>query len=755
MSERAPSAATDPLASEAAPRSRFVGREQERGLLSAELGMALAGEGRLVALLGDPGIGKTRTAVALAAEARARGAAVAWGRCHERDRAPVYWPVVQAVSSLVDGTSGEAQQQLASALAGLRVLDAGRAAELPTARARFELFERVATALCAAARGRPLVLAFDDLHWADVGSLRLLEFLAREAGSVPLLVLCTVREDALRSPVEGAVALAALVRLGRSVQLAGLARASVEALLADRLGFAPRAAVVERVLAATDGNPFLVLELAELFAARGDGPTETDMLGAIPPGAQELLRQRLAPLGAGARRVLELAAVLGRRFELGPLARALGQEPNALLDALVEPLALGLVRAVPGSLRAYEFAHALLREALYSGLSPAARGALHGAIGAALETEASSDDERLPALAHHFFHASQVGDPRKAQRYGCEAGERALRLLAFEEAVGHFERALAALTLIPDDATRLRVLVGLGEALRSAGDASRSDGVFGEAVELARRRGAEDFTATVLRFSLVRAELSVLDVELNALLEEALDVAPSGDTALCARLKARLAAGLHLLPGAERRRKQLSDEALRTARALGDPALVGFVLSRRLMVLLGPDDLAERLATTDEILHSERTSRGAALEALVYRIDDLAERGDRAALDHAQAVFEQHARVARAVLPLDGGEPARRDGPARGALRGSRGVCQRGVRTGPRCAGAHGRTALRPAALHAAWLAGPARRGRGAGRRERERDAGGPGVALRACESLQRGGTRGRGATRVRCAGRE
>ena len=225
MSERAPSAATDPLANEAAPRTRFVGREQERGLLSAELGAALAGEGRLVALVGEAGIGKTRTATALAAEARERGAAVAWGRCHERDRAPVYWPVVQALSSLVDGTTGGAREQLASALAGLRVLDAARAAELPPARARFELFERVATALCAAARGRPLVLAFDDLHWADVGSLRMLEFLAREVGSVPLLVLCTLRDDALRSPVEGSAALAALVRLGRSIKLAGLARA--------------------------------------------------------------------------------------------------------------------------------------------------------------------------------------------------------------------------------------------------------------------------------------------------------------------------------------------------------------------------------------------------------------------------------------------------------------------------------------------------------------------------------------------------
>jgi tetratricopeptide (TPR) repeat protein len=361
----------------------------------------------------------------------------------------------------------------------------------------------------------------------------------------------------------------------------------------------------------------------------------------------ELLRRRLEPLSQRARALLEAASVMGREFELDVLARALGEPPAALVDVLAEPLTGGLVRELPGALRRHAFSHALVREALYAALAPGARSALHGAIGAELECQAPNDELRLAALAHHFFRAAQTGDPRKALRYACEAGERAIRLLAFEEAVRHFEHALAALALVEDPDARVRSLAGLGEALRGAGDLDGSDARFREALALARERGPEAFARTVLRYSLVRSELSVLDVEMNELLEEALTDGDGAAPELCARLLARLAAGLHLAAGAERRRKALSDEATRIARSTGDPALAGFVRSRRLMVLLGPDDLGERLATTDEILRSERTARSAQLEALVYRVDDLAERADRPSLDQALGLLAEKVRASR------------------------------------------------------------------------------------------------------------
>ena len=151
----------------------------------------------------------------------------------------------------------------------------------------------------------------------------------------------------------------------------------------------------------------------------------------------------------------------------------------------------------------------------------------------------------------------------------------------------------------------------------------------------------------MLRYAGVRAEFGATDVEMNALLEEALDALPPGCDALRARLMVRLAAGLSLQPGAERRRCALADEATAVARRISDPATLAFVLERRLIGLLGPDTLEERLATTEEILSTRTSRRQAALSALVFRADDLAQRGDRAGLDQTLVEFEQQARASR------------------------------------------------------------------------------------------------------------
>ena len=628
--------------------SRFVGREAELGILCAELTAALRGEGQLVILAGEPGIGKTRTAAALAAQARELGASVAWGRCHEGEGAPVYWPWVQALGLYAAEHHDAPASEVAALLPILRAGTALPVTDGVPERARFELCDRVATALTAAARAQPLLVVLDDLHWADAGSLVLLEFLARQLESIPLLVLGTLRDVELQQRPDVAPLLSAVVRLGRSVPLAGLARSAVQELLSDRLGRAPEGLLVDEVLGLTEGNPFFVIEVAHLLE-RTPAAGASAGLGtpAVPPGAQELLRQRLAPLPARSLRLLEAAAVMGREFELQLLAIVLEESPEAILEALSPALALSLVREVPGALRSYAFTHALMREALYLGLAPGVRARLHRAVGEAMEAVGSPDDVLLPALAHHFFAAAQGTDPTKAIRYGCEAGERALRLLAFEEGVRHFERALAAIALAGDEAARLRAMVGSADALHGTGEPARAEAVFRDAVVVAQRLGPSAFAETVLRFADARAESGMLDVEMNTLLEQAMTALPPEPTSVRARLMARLAAGLHLQPGAELRRKRLADEAAAMARALAEPATLGYVLTRRLVGLLGPDHLDERLATTDELLSAKSKSRAAELEALIFRVDDLAERGDRVGLDHALAVFEQTVRSFR------------------------------------------------------------------------------------------------------------
>jgi tetratricopeptide (TPR) repeat protein len=615
--------------------SAFVGRKAEMGALLAEFDSALRGEGRLVFLVGEPGIGKTRTAARLAAEAEVRGARTVWGHCRAQKGSPEYWPWVQALRTCADGT--EAGLGAAAAVSQLRAPHGDAEPE----RARFDLHDAVTRALSALARVQPLVLVLDDLQWADVGTLRLLEFALPELASVPVLVVATSRSG---SP-EGAVPLAR----GRTLPLSGLARVEIAELLGAELGAEPDAARIESVLAVTAGNPFFVIEMAQQLAS---GAADAgSALGFAPAGASELLIRRLAGLTASSRALLEAASVLGEEFDLGTLSRALSRPVAELVSELGGPLALGVVRASPGALRRYAFVHALLRDALRHALTPVRRAELHLAIGEALEQQleqqAGDRAERLPALAHHFFEAARTGDPARAIHYACEAGELALEQAAFEQATLHFERAFEASssgTAVPAE-QRLRFVLGLGLA-RYGHDAEAGRRLQAEAVLLARALGSESFAKTVLRIAMRRTEVSLLDVDANALLEEALARLPAGPSVLRARLMARLASGLYLDRQAAFRRRELGHEAVEMARRLGDPATLGFALSRRLMSLLSPDHLADRLATVDEMLRDPATGRTAELEARLCQLDDLTESADRAGFDAAFAAFEQKVEAA-------------------------------------------------------------------------------------------------------------
>jgi tetratricopeptide (TPR) repeat protein len=619
---------------------RLIGRDAELAALRDEIEAAAREGGRAFLLVGEAGIGKTRLAMALAAEARASGFLPVWGRCREGEGAPVYWPWVQAIRSSLADRSGPAAAELQDVLSELRTQDAGESGS--QAHARFALFDRVTSALGAAARDRPLLIVLDDLHWADVGSLRLLEFLAPELSAAPVVVLGTLRETDAMSRPDAAALLAGLMRSARRITLSGLAQQAVRDLLADRLGGEPRAELVEHVLQVTGGNPFLLLEVADVLAADAGAASDVSRLSTpLTIGARGLLRRRAGALPPESFPVLHAAAVMGHDFDVDTLALALGRSPEAILDALDPALRHGVVRQVTDMLGRYAFVHALIREAIYEDLPPARRTGLHAAIAGALETRGAATDDRLPLLASHAFEGAQAGDAPRALRHQLAAGTRASRLLAFEEAVRFFERALSMTAIHPDDTARLQGLTGLGEALHHCGAAARSQAALADAVELARAQGAETFAETVRRVGDVRLETGRLDVATNTLLEEALAALPPEPTPLRARLSARLAAGLLLQPGAQERRKAMANEATAMARTLGDRACLEFVLSRRLVALLGPDTLAARIATADELLRTRPASRAAELEAIIFRIDDLAERGDRAGLDHALTTFDQ------------------------------------------------------------------------------------------------------------------
>jgi DNA-binding SARP family transcriptional activator len=618
-------------------RSPFVGRPDEPGKLREAFDRA--GDGRLVLLTGEPGIGKTRLAAELARNVRGAGATVLYGRAQEEPLAP-YQPFAEALGPFLAARSQDALFALAGPLAGeLGRLVPAQVARLPPpaeaatrdpAGARYRLFEAASDLVAGAARERPLLLVLDDLHWADGPTLLLLRHLA----NAPLghaLVLGTYRSGEPSAPL--ADALAALRREDRFDRIAvdGLVHDDVDALVTAWLGRDAPESLTDTVYRETDGNPFFVEELLRQYAESDAGTRRWEPM--VPEGVREVLGRRLARLGEPARDTLLLAAVAGRDVELR-LLEAAGELPReALVEALDAALDAHLIREEAGAPGAYAFTHALVREAIYGELSSARRALLHGRIAAALE----GLDADAAELAHHFVAA---GGPReRVIEHAGRAGRQALAQLAYEDAANHFERAL----VVAPDAGEL--LTGLGDARLRAGDVEASRESFSTAAALARERDDGELLA---RAALGRSGLGATvlghDPDTVALLEDALAALGEGSAALRARLLGRLAIELYHSPPVARR-EQLSAEAVALARDAGDPGALADALSARHVALWSPPHLDERLALADEMvaLAEAGGDREHALQGRNWRVLDLLERGD---IDAARSEIDEHGRLA-------------------------------------------------------------------------------------------------------------
>jgi DNA-binding CsgD family transcriptional regulator len=659
----------------------FVGRDAELAALTADLDAALAGRGAVVLLAGEPGIGKTRLAEELAAQASARGALVLWGRCWEGEGAPAFWPWVQVVRAYVQAADPAAlRQEMGAGAADVAELVPAvreRLPDLPAPpptepqAARFRLFDSLAGFWRAAAGRRPLLLVLDDLHWADAPSLALLRFVGRELEGAGLLVVGCYRHTEMDRghPLVGT--LADLTRgQRRRLLLGGLDEAEVASFIGLVAGVAPPPELAVALHRETDGNPFFVTEVVRLLASQGRlGHAEAGpavLVAGLPEGVKAVVAQRLGRLSDGCRRVLEVAAVLGRDFQLRVLQPATGLDADRLLELLEEAEAGRVVGAVPGALGRWRFAHALVREVLYEGLPATRRVRLHGRVGEVLEAVYAADPgPHLAELAHHFVAAAPGGAEMvaRAVRVATLAGRRALELLAWEEAAGLFERALAASELAerPDPQQRCELLLDLGEARMAASDVPAARAAYQQAGELARRIGWPEALARAGLGLGLEFTSGIVDPVEVGLLEEALVAFGGADSPLGARVLARLARALLFTPQVERR-QALSEDAVQMARRLGEPATLAAVLYDRHQAIWGPDRAevaAERLAAATEVvdLAGRIGDRAMALRGRGLRRNDLLEVGDLAGFDADLAAAEETAEGLRQLhyrwqLPL-------------------------------------------------------------------------------------------------------
>jgi DNA-binding SARP family transcriptional activator len=579
----------------------FVGRERELTDLRRALGDSLAGRGRVVLLSGEPGIGKSRLADMLVADARSRGARVLTGRCWEAGGAPAYWPWVQALRAYVRETSPEVLR------GHIDRGDAGLAAVLPELRellpelrdvvtpdsegARFRLLESIAFFLGKAGAAQPLALFLDDLHAADASSVLLLRFLAGSVADAPILIVGCYRESEVGPDLAEALAEMAREPGVRRLPLKGLSESEIARLLELILDAPSARELAVRVRSQTQGNPLFATEIGRLLAAEGSDAQDSGPLP-IPEGVRDAIRRRLQRQSSECRELLTLASVMGREFDPEVIAPLGGIAADDLSRTLDEAADARLVEGVPEATGRLRFSHILVRDALYEDISAPRRFRLHRAVGDALEAHfASHLDPHLAELAHHYLEAGSAV-AAKAIEYSQRAGDRSASQHAYEEAARHYANALHVLERSGggDRERTCGLLVSLGEALSRAGSGAEAKRALQRAAELAEEAGRPDLLARAAlefggRFAWARAST---DPALVPLLERALAAIGDGDSRMRVRLLGRLAGALRDEPLRDRR-IALADEAVAIATEIGDPRILGVALEGHWIATEGPD----------------------------------------------------------------------------------------------------------------------------------------------------------------------
>lgn len=624
----------------------FVGREAELARLRELLGAGRAGTGGVALLAGEAGIGKTRAAEEFAAAARAAGAAVYVGRCRESRARPPYGPWSQLLTALVESVPAARRRDLVEGIAAelspiAPELAAGPARTQPEGdeAAVYRLFDAVAMLLRRAARQELLVLILEDLDRADPSSIDLLQFIARAAAEMPLLLLGTCRTGGAPRALDALP--------GERLELARLGRAEV-AEFVRRVGIEARPQSIAALHERSGGNPLFLRELVwfavDRAAAAGIAAEAELSVGATPPSLREWIRGRLLALSPPTRGVLEAAALFGREVEPELVARASGLDPEAVLEAFDEAARAGLLAMRPPA--GWCFVHALLPELIEADLDPPRRGELHQQIGELLGTDGSEEaGARWSQIAGHLLEAAdRVG--LEAAEALVRAGEHAERRLAYADACEAYEHALALRAEIApgDDERTCDLLLSLARARVALRRMQAAWECAGQAVEMARRlRSPDRFARAVLVLSehiTVERAAGVFE-----LLEEALQGLPSEAAVPQARLLAAMSMQLHYAWQPERR-EAFAEKALAAARRTRDPEVVAAALLERRNALVGPRRLRERMRLLDELVTLADCATRAHYRLLgrAWRAVDHLNAAD---LEAAEADVAEIARIAR------------------------------------------------------------------------------------------------------------
>jgi tetratricopeptide (TPR) repeat protein len=501
---------------ESLARGVFVGREKELERLRKAFDNAFAGHGSVVMLVGEPGIGKTRTTQELETYALMRGAQVYWGRANEQGGAPPFWPWLLAGRAYAAQNADEVRRrewepyavELQRTFPRLRDLFPNLPEPPPvdSEEGQFQLFDAMSGFLRGVSERVPLVVVLDDLHWADRATLQLLTHFGRDLARSRILVLGTYRDTDLdrRHPLSQALADMNREDLFLRLPLRGLAEREVRDYIARAAGVEPSRELVRRVFEETEGNPFFLSEVVNLMAQEGTLSATSVSDIAIPEGVRQALGRRLDRLSEETNALLTTLAVAGREFDHA-LVRALGGHDEQLTLRLVEEALRARVLEEQGA-GAYRFTHALMQETLLGELSAARQVLLHGQIAEAFEALYGADNrDHLAALANHYAESAVLNrdHARAAARYLRLAAEQSAGALGYDEAVRLYERCLAVIDQVHDPLgeDEAALWAALAQCYKYTGNFARGRAALDRALALyAAREDVDAQARTFTRF---------------------------------------------------------------------------------------------------------------------------------------------------------------------------------------------------------------------------------------------------------------
>jgi class 3 adenylate cyclase/tetratricopeptide (TPR) repeat protein len=682
-----------PEAPRGAPRPLF-GRAAELRRAGALLQRALRGDGRLLEISGEAGIGKTRLKDAVAAQARAAGYAVHAGACLSFGTTTSYLVWRDVCRGLLDvDPRAPAAAQATAITRTLVAIDPALAARAPllaplvgvplgqtpltrsldpAARSRL-LHDLVVTCVRALSGEAPRLLVLEDCHWIDPLSLQLLAQLSTALPDLPVVVLVLRRTDSRSTRPRPP-----LVPVPHCTQLLlrELPATELGRVVAHTLGTGgqrPPRAFMRQVAARAQGNPFYAEELVNLARDRGLDPRDAAALAALEPpdNLQTLILARIDGLDDSARAVLQVASVIGRRFDAGSVAGgypAIGS-PADVAGVLARLTEVRLVRTDGRQPGHYRFTHDMTQDVAYGTLAFRAREELHEGIAGHLErVHAGELESFVDLLAHHYRHSANRTKEREYLRLASEAARAAY---ANDPAIEHYGRLLA---LVPA-AERPAVLLARGSVLQLVGRFAAAGEDFREALAQAHATGRREDEAAAQAAIGTLASYTDSYADAVTWLERARESFERlGDDAALSRVLERLALTLVWRSDYARARR-LGEDHLRLARRLGDSDAESAAHAALGTIHWTLGDLEAARPHLEQAL--EIATRTGQKTAVVHAASDLAglhaDRGDHAAavewLDHAFAVASEIGyRHAAGTIAANAGELCRRHGDDARAL---------------------------------------------------------------------------------------